>query len=160
MKRIREKFSFSNIVALIAVFIALGGTAYAGVKIKTSQIQNNAVTAIKISPKTIQWAVISETGDERNGRGLMPSGRVGSDTGHYLIKFKNNVDSCSVTATPAYPGQAVSISIATLNRPGDGIPGESTVVTNDRQVEVWTHDPRTGQPIDAGFSISVLCGQE
>ena len=161
MKRVKEKLSFSNIIALIALFVALSGTTYAGVKIGTAGLKNRAVTAVKVSTKAVQWAVISEIGDERNGVGLKTSARVGSDTGHYLVNFQNNVDSCSVTATPAYPGRPVTIAIATQNRPGEGAPGQSTIITNDRQVEVRTFASDTGNvtPVDAGFSVAVLCDQ-
>ena len=52
MKRLRSKLSYANVMATIAVFIALGGAAYAAGLPKNSvgskQIKNNAVTGAKI----------------------------------------------------------------------------------------------------------------
>ena len=41
--RIREKLSFANVMSVIAVFIALGGSAYAVMKIGPKDIRRNAV---------------------------------------------------------------------------------------------------------------------
>lgn len=55
ISRIRKHLSFSNVVAGIALFIALGGSAYAVGKntVGTKQIKNNAVTAKKIKNNAI-----------------------------------------------------------------------------------------------------------
>lgn len=54
MNRVRKHLSFANLVACLALFIALGGVSYAAVKIParsvgTTQLQNGAVTLPKIS---------------------------------------------------------------------------------------------------------------
>ncbi|HTU15863.1 MAG TPA: hypothetical protein VMF31_11765 [Solirubrobacterales bacterium] len=58
--RIRKHLSFSNVIAALALFIALGGSAYAVGKntIGTSQIKNNAVTAKKIKKNAVVTAKI------------------------------------------------------------------------------------------------------
>ena len=55
---LRSKLTFSNVIALIALFIAIGGSAYAATQLKknsvgTKQIKNGAVTGIKIKKQTI-----------------------------------------------------------------------------------------------------------
>jgi Collagen triple helix repeat (20 copies) len=57
--RIRAKFTYSNVMATIAVFIALGGGAYAAVKLPASsvgpkQLKNRAVTPRKVAPATVR----------------------------------------------------------------------------------------------------------
>jgi hypothetical protein len=54
MNRVRKHLTFANIVASLALFIALGGASYAAVKLPahsvgTAQLQNGAVTLPKIS---------------------------------------------------------------------------------------------------------------
>jgi len=51
--KLKERLTFSNVVAVIALFIALGGVSYAAVKIPknsvgTKQLKNNAVNSNKV----------------------------------------------------------------------------------------------------------------
>jgi hypothetical protein len=53
MKRLREKLSYANVMASVAVFLVLGGGAYAAAQLKknsvgTAQLKNGAVTAAKV----------------------------------------------------------------------------------------------------------------
>lgn len=60
MKTIRRQLSFSNIVACMALFVALSGTAYAAAKnsIGSSQLKKNAVTSQKIKKNAVTNAKI------------------------------------------------------------------------------------------------------
>lgn len=53
LNRIFRWFSFSNVVACLALFIALGGSVYAAGKINGKQIKRNSVPGNRIKPKTI-----------------------------------------------------------------------------------------------------------
>jgi hypothetical protein len=53
LSRLRSRLSFANTVSLIALFVALGGTGYAAVKLPknsvgSTQLKNNAVTGAKV----------------------------------------------------------------------------------------------------------------
>jgi hypothetical protein len=53
MRRLKGKLNYANVMATVAVFLALGGAAYAATKLPknsvgTKQIKNNAVTEAKI----------------------------------------------------------------------------------------------------------------
>src|SRR5271155_939590 len=53
MKRISAKLTYANVMATVAVFLALGGGAYAATQLKknsvgTKQIKNGAVTSAKV----------------------------------------------------------------------------------------------------------------
>jgi hypothetical protein len=53
MRRIAKFLSFSNVVACLALFIALGGTVYAAGKISGKQIKQSSLPGNRIKPKTI-----------------------------------------------------------------------------------------------------------
>lgn len=58
MSRLKSKLSYANVMATIAVFVALGGGAYAAVKIPkksvgTKQLKANAVTNPKVGDNAI-----------------------------------------------------------------------------------------------------------
>lgn len=51
--RIGKALSFSNVIACLALFIALGGTVYAAGKINGKQIKPSSLPGNRIKPKTI-----------------------------------------------------------------------------------------------------------
>ena len=51
--RIGKAFSFSNVIACLALFIALGGTVYAAGKINGKQIKPSSLPGNRLKPKTI-----------------------------------------------------------------------------------------------------------
>ena len=52
--RIAKSLTFSNVVACLALFIALGGSVYAAGKINGKQIKQSSLPGNRIKPKTIQ----------------------------------------------------------------------------------------------------------
>jgi hypothetical protein len=52
--RTRRLLSFSNVIACLALFVALGGTVYAAGKISGKQIKRSSLPGNRIKPKTIQ----------------------------------------------------------------------------------------------------------
>lgn len=53
MARIAKFLSFSNVVACLALFVALGGSVYAAGKISGKQIKPSSLPGNRIKPKTI-----------------------------------------------------------------------------------------------------------
>lgn len=51
--RIAKSLTFSNVIACLALFIALGGSVYAAGKISGKQIKANSLPGNRIKPKTI-----------------------------------------------------------------------------------------------------------
>jgi hypothetical protein len=71
--RIRKVLTFSNAIALIALFVALGGTVYAAGKISGSQIKPKSVPGNRIKPGTLTGTQIkagSLTGKQVVGSSL------------------------------------------------------------------------------------------
>jgi hypothetical protein len=74
VKRIRRHMTFGNVVAVMALFIALGGTGYAALKLPknsvgSKQIKKNAVSSSKVKNGSLK------AGDFASGQ--IPAGAVG-----------------------------------------------------------------------------------
>src|SRR6185295_9280974 len=54
LSRLRKHATFSNMVALLALFIALGGAAYAGTKINGKSIKNNSIPKKKLKASALK----------------------------------------------------------------------------------------------------------
>jgi hypothetical protein len=59
--RIRQRLTFANVVSLLALFVALGGSSYAAFKISGSQLENRSVAGKKIKRNTLGGTVIKES---------------------------------------------------------------------------------------------------
>jgi hypothetical protein len=65
MKRFRSRLTFANVIACIALFVALGGASYAATQLPknsvgTKQLKGNAVTTAKIKKNAIATAKIKK----------------------------------------------------------------------------------------------------
>lgn len=65
MKPIRERLSYSNVVATVALFVALGGVSYAAVhlpkgSVDTAQLRNGAVSTRKLRDGAITEAKVAD----------------------------------------------------------------------------------------------------
>jgi hypothetical protein len=65
MKRLKSRLTYANVVATLALFIALGGASYAAVKLPknsvgTKQVKNNAVTGAKIANGAVTNSKIAD----------------------------------------------------------------------------------------------------
>jgi hypothetical protein len=49
--RIRSKLNFANVVSMIALFVALGGGAYAAAKVNSAGVQNNTLKSTDLKNK-------------------------------------------------------------------------------------------------------------
>lgn len=56
MSRLRRRLTFANVVSVIALFVALGGGAYAAVKLKTNQVKSK-----HIAPNAVQGVDANES---------------------------------------------------------------------------------------------------
>jgi hypothetical protein len=61
LDRIRERLSYANVMATLAVFIALGGSSYAAAKISGSSIKNRSIAGSKLRHNTLTGTQIKES---------------------------------------------------------------------------------------------------
>jgi hypothetical protein len=85
LTRIRARLNYANVVATLALFVALGtGSSYAVSEISGSQIRNNSIAGKKLKRNTIGGGRIKES-----SLGTVPSarnaGRVGGLTAQQLL---------------------------------------------------------------------------
>lgn len=59
--RLRARLTYANVVATLALFIALGGSSYAVSQISGSQLKNNSVAGKKLKRNTLGGTRIKET---------------------------------------------------------------------------------------------------
>jgi hypothetical protein len=84
LSAIYSRLNYANVVATLALFIALGGSSYAVTKISGSQLRNNSVAGKKLKRNTVGGKRIKES-----SLGTVPSarnaGRVGGLTAQDLL---------------------------------------------------------------------------
>ena len=61
MHSLRARLSFSNVVALLALFIALGGSVYAASKINGKKIKKGTIAGKSVKPDTLTGKQVNES---------------------------------------------------------------------------------------------------
>jgi hypothetical protein len=125
--RIRERLTYANVMATLAVFIALGGTSYAAATINGSDIKNRSIKGSKLKHNTLTGTQIKESKLARVPR-ARDADRVGGQTAADLkircpsdtfpiadvcverttrspSSYGSAVIECTVVGTPAGPGR-------------------------------------------------------
>ncbi len=157
----------ANLVAYVALFIALGGTSYAAIRLPpgsvgTTQLRNGAVTAKKLARGAVtpnkldraiggsvrHWARISATGAV-----IASSSKaqvLGAPAqGGYVISWGDMFSrTCAAIATPA--GDAIVLG------PSSGYASTFIAQQKPTSVTVDTYNA-AGQPSPAAFSVAVIC---
>ena len=178
MKRFRSKLTYANVMATIAVFIALGGSSYAAFvlprdSVGSKQIRKGAVRSSEIKDRSIALRDISRA--TRNAlRGKQGPQGVPGSPGAPAAKYfaavtgagsfvRGNATSGGRTGVGTYAigfAQDVSACVyaATLGTT-DGTtapPGRITVNASGANAGVQTYDAG-GNPADLPFHIVVAC---
>ena len=116
----------SNVVAYVALFVALGGTSYAALKLPansvgTKQIKNHSITPIKLDPSKTGavvrfWAVIGASGSGEQVVASHPKARVthwdpglGAGTVSWQQPFARNCFALATAASGSVSAQALPV---------------------------------------------------
>ena len=59
--RLRQRLTYANVMSTLAVFIALGGSSYAAIKISGSSIKNRSIPAKKLKRNSITGREVRES---------------------------------------------------------------------------------------------------
>jgi len=163
------------VVAMIALFVALAGTAYAAQTINGGAIKKQTIGAGKIKHKTLTGYQINT-----NKLGTVPSAQTAIRASHTYWAVINNPSGAGNAAlarasdagiTANESGGAVTVvfpaavgscaNVAGRNNAGTTVPGAGTAQTNTsaanpNAIEVHTRDEKGANP-DADFHLIVVC---
>ena len=76
MARFSRAFTFSNVIACVALFVALGGSVYAAAKINGKQIKRNSLPGNRLKPRTVTAGRLKPK--TLTGRQVMPKSLTGN----------------------------------------------------------------------------------
>ena len=152
-----HRLSYANVMSTIAVFVALGGSSYAALKLPrnsvgSAQIRNGAVQSRHLA-SSVKSALGGGAGSKvffasvGAGGKLVRGNATGGGlegTGHYEIAFPQSVASCSYTASLG--------GTDTTEVPA----GRITVHEDGDRVGVQTYD-EAGSPAGLPFQVIVAC---
>jgi hypothetical protein len=165
----QRRFGTAHVLALVALFVALGGSAYAAKKIQTKNIASKAVTGSKIAKEAVKknklkdeavttdklgeqsvtssklahpsyWAVAGPNALIRSN-GATTVQRIAA--GNYRVEFETDVSQCSYQVTGLDVNQ---------NRIGHA----DDDVTNPNRVFVSLRNTANTRA-DGEYSLAVLC---
>ena len=127
MHALRNKLTYANVMATVAVFIALGGVSYAAIKLPKNsvgakQLKKGAVTPVKLSsgtrakligpqglqgpkgdpgaPATAIWAEVAAAGELNAGSNAVSAEKL--NTGIYRVFFNRDVSKCGYLGSMAF----------------------------------------------------------
>jgi hypothetical protein len=133
LDKLRQRLTYANVMATVAVFIALGGSSYAVLRVDSSDIANNSVRGVDIRNRTL-----SERDVKRNalsGRSIRESrlGRVprareadrlgGMTAVDLLLKCPTGTFAIADVCVETTPRSAVPYGSAVLECATTGVPG-------------------------------------
>ncbi len=156
------------VVACIALFVAMGGSAYAlgtgvidGREVKNYSLTGKDVKKDGIGGVTVKEdrlgtvpsaeslshsATVTSAGQAVRSKGITSAVRVGP--GRYQVTFNRNIQTCTSVASVGDPSAA---------GPPNGSATTALLATNANTVQVRTEDGNTGQAENRGFSLIVSC---
>ena len=119
---IRQRLTYANVMSTIAVFIALGGSSYAALRLDGSEIQNRSIKGTKLERNTLTGRHIKET-----RLGVVPrarrANRVGGLTARDLkVKCPTGTFPTSDVCVETAPRAAASYGVAVLECADSGRP--------------------------------------
>lgn len=149
----------ANIVAWLALFVALGGTGYAAVSLPAGSVgsralQNHSITPDKFNRQFINgtvraWAVVGPSGNVQEGAGKPIVGGIKGTSGSYVITWKN-------VAAPTRRGCFALAGLVGDNGAGSATAGLVAASTRNWRVGVNTYGAQ-GQPLPQYFYVALVC---
>jgi hypothetical protein len=155
MRALRDRLTYANVMATLAVFIAIGGTSYAAVKISGREIKAHTITARNIRPNSLGGRQIKE-----RSLGIVPGAREAARLdGHtaesLLVKCPTGMvpvdDTCIETqAHPAAPFHSAVLEcgeIENIKTPGRRLPTyqELTMALTHQEITLAPGGELTGE---------------
>jgi hypothetical protein len=158
LSKLLARLSYANVVATLALFFALGGTAYAAATIGSADIVNNSIRSKDIHNGTVANKDLQPgirvpklfgnfngaNGAKTRGRGISSSERMG--LGFYVVHFSRNISNCVVLS---------AIQSKDSTNPDSATIGTGT--WDNHSVFVLIRGDFADTREDADFSVSAVC---
>jgi hypothetical protein len=135
--RLRRRFTYANVMATLAVFIALGGSSYAALNLTGRDIRNGSLTYRELKRNTLGGTRIKESRLGKVRRARNADRLNGVSAGRFLLRCPPDTvpvsDVCVETAPrAAAPYQAAAVVCEGVNRratPGRRLPNHDELMT-------------------------------
>src|SRR6266480_3306561 len=124
LRNLRDRLTYANVMATIAVFIALGGTGYAAAKINGKNIKNKSIAGKKLKNRTITRSKVKRntlTGSEiaESKLGKIPSAANADNATH--ADSATHAGSADSATTAGNANLIDGIDSSELARRSDGV---------------------------------------
>lgn len=86
LKALRPRLTYANVIATLALFVALGGSSYAALKISGRDIKARTITGQKIKPNTLGRRQIKESSLSAVPRALNAAKVEGHSAEDFLVR--------------------------------------------------------------------------
>ena len=146
------KHARANVVAYLALFVALGGSSYAAF-----DLPNHSIDPVKLNPRTMggyvrAWASVSATGRViASGGGVRVLVDSGVAPGHYIIDWSPRpTTSCEAIGSVDLRG------IAEQAAPGYVLADAAGTKSRGEQSFVQTYNAQ-GQPAALPYDVELVC---
>jgi hypothetical protein len=135
--RFRRYFTYANVMATLAVFIALGGSSYAALSLTGRDIKDRSLTQRELKRNTLGGTRIKESRLGKVRRARNADRLNGLTAGRFFVRCPRDTvpvsDVCIETASrPAAPYRVAAVACEEVNRrttPGRRLPSHDELMT-------------------------------
>ncbi len=153
-KLVRNRITFSSVIAMLALFIALGGTVYAGSKISGKTIKAKSIPGNRVKPNSLTSKQIKDSSLTK----VKTSSGLAKVT--YAVATQTldpNVNTVYTVTATCPSGQKAIGGGATVGDPTSGGFVTDATFTADRSGYVGHFfSSGTGEPVDTG-TVTAAC---
>jgi hypothetical protein len=134
---VRRHFTYANVMATLALFIALGGSSYAALNLTGRDIRDGSLTHRELKRNTLGGTKIRESRLGKVRRARNADRLNGMSAGRFLVRCPRDTvpvsDVCVETASrAAAPYQIAAVACESMNRrttPGRRLPSHDELMT-------------------------------
>ncbi|HEY8763133.1 MAG TPA: hypothetical protein VIM18_02995 [Solirubrobacteraceae bacterium] len=142
-----------NLVAYLALFVALGGTSYAALTISGSQIRNHSIEAVKLNPRSIAASIKAWANVQWTVKGLVAQGSNGP-----VRVLSNDQGEQVIWTRQRFPGKCIASATPQFNANGEGFNGyvNTQLLSGGRSVFLRGFGPDGSHRPQAAF-VMIIC---
>lgn len=141
LKALRTRLTYANVIATLALFVALGGSSYAALKISGRDIKAHTITGQKIKPNTLGRRQIKESSLSAVPRALNAAKLEGRTAEDFLVRCpQGTLPAAGVCVeTQAHPPAAYGTAVYECGRTDTQTAAGRRLPTHNELMEALTH---------------------